>query len=342
MHAIIIFICISEKNKTLSKSPFWGILTIIEVIFFLIAFVRIFALVVGVKLAPLSAGAENVILFAVWVALLFFRYVAYQGVLMTWVSPEARENRLNQHLLASLRERDKLLQKLTASNRQLGASALAGAVAHQLSQPLTGAALQAAALKRDTLARGEVDTARRVERISNQIEELSDLLRDMRSLFSAREEQYSRVEMADICNDVLNLVESSHGSFGITFKRSMISRSCIMGNAVQIQQVIINIMENSVQALSSTRKGGGLVEFIMSDGEGKIEITISDNGKGFDPEYIDHVFDIYYTTKDDGVGIGLWICRQIVEKHGGSISVSNRDRGGGCVSLTFPVADVRP
>jgi signal transduction histidine kinase len=120
--------------------------------------------------------------------------------------------------------------------------------------------------------------------------------------------------------------------------------SRIAGDRVQLQQVIVNLLVNSLQAIDQADKPIRRIELATYAGEdGSVGFSIHDSGPGIVEQDLDHVFDSFFTTKQQGVGIGLAICQSIITTHGGSIAVSNHPDGGAhfCFSLPAGLAEMR-
>jgi signal transduction histidine kinase len=257
---------------------------------------------------------------------------------MTWSSPDARENQFNRSLLASLRERNVLLEQLVVSNRRIGVSALASSLAHQLSQPLTGAALQAEAVKQKLIHRSdEANLLRGVEKVVGILGHLSDVVRNLRSLFGSQQDRPEKVALEKLCSEIVKIVEFSDMSSGIKVRTFGHIRSAIFGNPIQIQQVILNLLDNAIHASRNSQIK--TVDIILEEREGIASLTVRDHGGGFSPEVLEELFVLYRTTKNDGTGIGLWLCKQILEKHKGNISAFNHPDGGASVRVEIPVVE---
>jgi C4-dicarboxylate-specific signal transduction histidine kinase len=110
----------------------------------------------------------------------------------------------------------------------------------------------------------------------------------------------------------------------------------VMGDTVQLQQVVVNLVLNALQAMGD-KLGSRVMLRTRAEGE-EVVLIVEDNGPGIPPENLEKLFGSFFTTKADGMGIGLAICRTIVEAHGGSISVHNLDRGGAGFTVRLPSA----
>jgi signal transduction histidine kinase len=112
----------------------------------------------------------------------------------------------------------------------------------------------------------------------------------------------------------------------------------IQGDRVQLQQVLLNLILNAVEAMSGVNEGSRELRIGTGpDASGGVLVTVQDSGPGLHPESVDRLFDAFYTTKPDGMGMGLSICRSIVEAHGGQIWSSRTAGPGATVQFTLPV-----
>jgi signal transduction histidine kinase len=114
----------------------------------------------------------------------------------------------------------------------------------------------------------------------------------------------------------------------------------IQGDRVQLQQVILNLIVNAVEAMSGVSEGSReLLIGTGKDGSSGVLVAVKDSGPGLNPKSFDRLFDAFYTTKPGGMGMGLSICRSIVEAHGGRIWVSRTAGPGATVQFTLPVGE---
>jgi signal transduction histidine kinase len=116
-----------------------------------------------------------------------------------------------------------------------------------------------------------------------------------------------------------------------------------MGDAVQLQQVLVNLVTNAAEAMSENRDRPRLVTIRSGiDAAGAVLVTVDDTGSGLAPQEIDRIFDSFYTTKPEGIGVGLSISRSIIEAHGGQLSASSDLPYGARFSFVLPSVKVCP
>jgi C4-dicarboxylate-specific signal transduction histidine kinase len=203
---------------------------------------------------------------------------------------------------------------------------LAASIAHEINQPIGAIATQAAAclrwLERD---KPVLDEAREgLVRVERDARRARDVIRGLTTLAKRSRPQQSAVDMDNAIEEVLSFVRSEIIVHGITLHSDLhAGNHCVYGDRVQLQQVLLNLIMNSIEAMSAT---ADLPRTLTVSSEltatGEMLTTVEDTGAGLDPAVADRIFDGFFTTKPDGMGMGLSICRSIIEAHGGQIWAS--------------------
>ncbi|MBN8919972.1 MAG: GHKL domain-containing protein [Rhizobiales bacterium] len=112
----------------------------------------------------------------------------------------------------------------------------------------------------------------------------------------------------------------------------------ILGDSVQFQQLVLNLLNNAAEAMTDNGDGHRLIVVrTKRRGSGMVGIVVEDSGRGFSEADMDRLFEPFYSTKDDGMGMGLSICRSIVEAHGGTIRAMSRAAGGARFEVDLPI-----
>jgi two-component system sensor kinase FixL len=217
---------------------------------------------------------------------------------------------------------------------------LAASVAHELNQPLGAILSNAEAaelfLAQNPPALGELREI--LADIRSDDERASEVIRRMRTLLHKRELEQKPLEINSLAEDVLRLLSGD-----AALKKTSISAELmpglplIMGDRIHLQQVLLNLMLNGFDAMSSLpQEKRRLVVRTSRSTEGGVEVMVVDSGTGVLPEKLPHLFEPFYTTKTNGMGMGLSIARTIIEAHRGRISAENNITGGATFRFLLP------
>lgn len=281
----------------------------------------------------------SVLIFSLYIVLACFRYFAYLGVRITFIDPSnPGQNRLNKPLAQAIEEKDQLLMGLIASNRMIGISALSSSLAHQLSQPLTTIALRADTTRRDLVQSGQDPrTIASLDEISVQSTKLSGLVKNLRQFFNASNDEFAPVNLQKKIDAIIEIVEPDLEAKKITLVKDYQSDPIVFGDAIQIQQVLINVMNNAIDALVQSKVKQKEICITLSHHESIATLVIKDNGGGIDPQLLPSIFDLYQTSKKEGLGVGLWLSKTIMARHQGSITAMSLPSGWTEFKITLPM-----
>jgi two-component system sensor kinase FixL len=255
----------------------------------------------------------------------------FTGFIRDLTEPKATERRL-QDMQAELIH----VSRLTSMGE------MASALAHELNQPLSAIASYMKGSVR-LLDSGTPDLERVRTALSaagDQALRAGDIIRRLRS-FVGKGVVAMRIEpLPRLIEEAGALAMMGARDTGVRLEFNLSpSASLILADKVQIQQVVLNLMRNALEAMSESRTGSLTVEASAIPG-GWVEVRISDTGPGLTPEVLDRLFQPFVTTKADGMGVGLSICRTIIEAHGGEISAFNRPEGGAVFRFTLRKGDL--
>jgi len=337
-------VCVTCDIPELNGNPFFNWIKFIEAVLLVISALRIAAFFIAAPVTPFSSDVVASTFLAVMAALNISRYIAYLALRISWIGPGGvKENFLNRSLAQTAQEKERLLENLINSNRILGISALASSLAHELSQPLTSAALQTEAIKRD-LASAKVDASfiAAMNNVSRQINTLSDLVKNLRRLFAAKNEGFRPFSLREISDEILALVMATKKSKAIDFGEDYQSDPIVHGNPVQIQQVMINLIDNAIEAMDLNGSPRKEIRIAIDETEGFARLTLEDNGGGIHEDILPLIFDLYKTTKSEGLGVGLWLSKTIIDNHNGAIAAANKPGGGASFEIRLPLAERTP
>jgi signal transduction histidine kinase len=150
----------------------------------------------------------------------------------------------------------------------------------------------------------------------------------------------TQLDINDAIRDVLVLMRSELRDRQVALETELSGGlQPIMGDRVQLQQVILNLIMNGIEAMSAVMRQPRVLRVRSQiDGPGDVLIAIEDSGPGLSPEIMDRLFDPFFTTKPSGLGMGLSICRSIVDAHGGRLWASPQSPQGAVFQFTLPTA----
>jgi signal transduction histidine kinase len=302
--------------------------------------IRIIATFTSVPIIPRGEPSTMAIIaFTLFMILGSFRYITYIGFRITWVDQSnPTENILNQPLVKAIEEKNQFLRGLIASNRFIGISALASSLAHQLSQPLTTIAIRAETARRDlSPSDNNTRTITSLDEICTQSNQLSNLVQNLRQLFGSKIEKFESINLQKICNEVLEIIKPTLQSKRITLLKQYESNPVIFGDGVQLQQVLINLFNNAIDAISESNSDVREILITIGNNESYAHLSVADSGLGINPTGFESLFELYKTSKPSGLGVGLWLSKTIIERHQGKITASNRERGGACFEIQIPL-----
>jgi len=218
---------------------------------------------------------------------------------------------------------------------------LTASIAHEVNQPLA-AVVNAAAACRRWLDRGtpDLDEARRsVEWITKAANRASEVILRVRALANKTDIEKVPLDINDVVREVIALVQRELMSHRVSLRTELApALPMILGDQVQLQQVIINLVMNGIEAMQSvTDRPRELVIGSHQDETHRVLVTVTDSGVGISAENADRLFNAFFTTKSSGMGMGLSICRSIIEAHGGRMSATNNVGPGARFQFTLPL-----
>jgi PAS domain S-box-containing protein len=247
---------------------------------------------------------------------------------------DVTDQRLSQETLG------KLQSELTQVTRVASLGALTASIAHEINQPLSGIVTNASTCLRMLAMNppnvdGAIETARRTIRDGNRA---SDVITRLRALFSKKHILTEQVNLNEAARDIVALSLSE-------LQRNRVIMRCelaedlplVTGDRVQLQQVILNLVRNASDAMSAVHDRPRELVIRTEHKKGDwVLLSVKDAGSGFDPQTADRLFEAFFTTKDDGMGVGLSVSRSIIECHQGRLWATLNDGPGATVSFSIP------
>ena len=218
---------------------------------------------------------------------------------------------------------------------------LAAALAHELSQPLTAIYANASAGLR-TLEQGRHDAAELGEILDDVVKDqtrAAEVLRHMRRMVKKETElEFDAVDVGEAAREVVALVRNEAALEQVEIAANIQpGLPPARGDRVQLQQVLLNLLLNAVDAMKGSPRRARTVALHVRPGKGVIDVAVRDQGRGIAADDVERVFEPFYTTKGEGLGMGLSICRSIIRAHGGRLWAENNAGGGATFYFTLPV-----
>lgn len=217
---------------------------------------------------------------------------------------------------------------------------LTSSIAHEVNQPLS-AILTYAETSLRWLSRDEPNLEKVTElttRISDSARHAGEIVQRIRGMTARHVPRMALVDLNDIVDEALLFVrheiEARSIGLSVRLRRDL---PWVFGDRVQLQQVVVNLLVNGIQAIQQKHASAGAIELSTDlDDHDAVTFTIRDNGPGIAEEDFNRVFNSFFTTKEEGMGIGLAICQSIIAAHGGAIGASNLPEGGARFWFSLP------
>ena len=241
---------------------------------------------------------------------------------------------------------DKARAQLAHFSRVMSLGALTASVAHEVSQPLSGIITNAnTCLRMLDADPPNIDGARETtKRTMRDGRRAADVIRRLRALFTGQPPTMEWLDLNEATREILALSSSELQGHQVTLRLALADGlPLVQGDRVQLQEVISNLLRNAVDAMS--RVGDRSREVLVQTEpayDGAVRLSVRDAGVGFTAAASDRLFEAFYTTKSDGMGIGLWVSRSIVESHHGRLWAAPNDDGPGATfAFQLPAATGR-
>lgn len=308
------------KKNRIDLIKVYGILFFVTAILWL---ARVVLVILDIATVAFDTNILNTIIFITMFLLAIFRYMIFPIFLL-----KIAEN-----------EKEKLLiDSLVWANKTAETGALSASIAHELNQPLGAVQINSEFMKL-LLANGRVDESQLrdlAEKIVKDNLRAGSIIQSLRSIFNDENPNTSPIDLGDIVQSVLQITTPEISRRNINIKLTLASKTVVLANAPEIQQVMLNLLNNAIQALSSSEQASKEITVETSCHAGKVELAITDNGPGIPKEKQAKLFELTSSGKRSGMGLGLWLCKQIVMRNRGTITHQSINTGGTRFVIKLP------
>lgn len=246
----------------------------------------------------------------------------------------SRAGRINAQRIA---ERELLERELQQQEKLAGMGRMVAGIAHEIRNPL-GIIRSTAELllKRNKDADGV--NAKLLGAIFDESKRLSKTVGDFLDYARPKTPRQDEVDLAVICDQALTFLEQKCEDLGVAVTRAYAPGLVVRGDKDLLYRALYNIVSNALDAMAEEPSRPAAITVAAESGPAAVTLTVTDTGPGFCPENKDRLLDPFFTTKDAGTGLGLAIVRNILESHGGSLTLANAPEGGARVAMRFPPA----
>jgi signal transduction histidine kinase len=224
--------------------------------------------------------------------------------------------------------------------RLISMDAVTAAIAHEIGQPLNAIAMNAGAgLRWIRRAPPDLDKAQKTyERIIADIGRVSEVIQSVREIFRGGERQRTLVDVNELIRETIALSRGELEVGNIVLALNLSEPiPTVPGHRGQIRQVLLNMVGNAIEAMRHASDRPHVLRISSEAGEQNgVALSVEDNGIGVVPENMERIFDVFFTTKSDGMGIGLAVCRSIVEAHGGALYIARTGPHGSVFRIALP------
>ena len=266
-------------------------------------------------------------------------YIAIGGYWSERISISNIHSQLeNTEVKELLLERETLINSLLKANKTVVTGALSASIAHELNQPLGASQLNIQFLQKK-LAAGDLNPQVQKEILDILLldnQRAATIIRSLRSIFADEKLSAESIDFSELIDSVMSIARSELQSKSIQIILNLEDKLMLRVNRSEIQQVFLNLINNAIQALNSQDIQEKIITISGRYVQEGVEISVADSGPGVSQDAKAHLFELLSTDRGRGMGLGLWLCKHIVMRHGGRISYQARLEGGAQFTLVLP------
>jgi signal transduction histidine kinase len=236
--------------------------------------------------------------------------------------------------------RSHMMLERERENKLMNLEAMAGSISHEVRQPLAAIATNSAAAKRflGHAPPNLEESLAALDRIVVASHHASQVFDNIRALFGSADQAQEPVDLNELVRGTLHALRGDLDARNIkTFTELTFELPLVMGHGGQLQEVILNLARNAIEAMDAIKDRGRVLRLRTQHDDRTVTVVIQDTGPGIDPKKKDSIFEAFNTTKPKGMGLGLAICRMIIDRHGGQLTASSDGKRGALFQFVLPI-----
>lgn len=239
-----------------------------------------------------------------------------------------------------LTEKEILISSLLKSNKTAATGALSASIAHELNQPLGASLINVQFLKMllDSESTDKATQKNLVEALEFDTKRAGNIVKVLRSVFLEEDSDLTVINAYEVLIDLIPIIEAELKSKNIDLNINLDKHIELKISQTEFQQLILNILNNAIEALSCQEHRYKAITIESQKTSEYTEISISDNGPGIPDSIRNNIFELLTGDKKAGMGLGLWLCSHIMQRHGGKIHVEESASGGAKIIMQFPLS----
>lgn len=266
--------------------------------------------------------------------------ITYLAIMMYQLEKTTNKKENLESLVA---EKDQLLRATSMFSRTNNASLLTGSILHELRQPLSTILIGSTSLRKTLMHRAESPTTNEMlARYADMIEKESmrsvAIMNRLEHVYTPNRQSFQRVFLPELVESTLGLLDIRLQNNQIKVEKLYQSSGEVMGDVLQLESVVTNLVSNAIRAVEQV-PAPRIIRISVKEHEGQIILEVRDNGQGIDQSVLPNVFSLFVSDSKDGIGIGLWLSRIIMENHGGDIQCKNMPGGGASFMISLPSSE---
>ena len=258
--------------------------------------------------------------------------IGFLGIVMERVS---RKSLATAQAQARQEEASRLLQQITQLERQRSLGQIAASLGHELSQPLTNLHLIIDHMAMAQESHDGRSLANDLQALQRNTQKATDILHRIRTFIRTQDIQFEPVELGQVIADVNDLIHDLSFNESVHIQVDMPQdKAWVMGDGVQLSQILLNVLRNAIQATQG--QSDRRIHITVRREKTSLVLEVVDNGPGMTPEVLAQIATPFFSTKPDGLGVGLSIAQSIAKQHRGRLHMDNHPDGGARVCLQLP------